>query len=64
MKKLLMTALITSLLVLPLGTVALADHEETPAVSAAQEYIPGGVPAQVGAEQAMSPALHLSLIHI
>ena len=58
MKKLLMTALITSLLVLPLGTVALADHEETPAVSAAQEYIPGGVPAQVGAEQAMSPALH------
>lgn len=58
MKKLLMTALITSLLVLPLGTVALADHEETPAVSAAQEYIPGGVPAQLGAEQAMSPALH------
>lgn len=59
MNKLLTTALITALLVLPLGTVALADHEETPEMSSSsQEYIPGGVPAQVNAEQAMSPALH------
>ena len=58
MKKLLMTALIASLLVLPLGTVALADHEETPVETVTQDYIPGGVPAQVAAEQSMAPALH------
>ena len=63
MKKLLLTALIASLLVLPLGTVALADHEETPQeVQSAQEYVPGGVPAQVGAEQSMAPALHAVML--
>lgn len=64
MKKLLMTALIASLLVLPLGTVALADHEETPmdTVQSAQDYIPGDVPAQVDAEQSMAPALHAVLL--
>lgn len=64
MKKLLMTALITSLLVLPLGTVALADHEEAPmeTVQSVQDYIPGGVPAQVDAEQSMAPALHAVLL--
>ncbi len=64
MKKLLMTALIASLLVLPLGTVALADHEETPmeTVQSAQDYIPGGVPAQVDAEQSMAPALHAVML--
>ena len=51
MKKFLSTALIVTLLVLPLGTVALADHEEAPTETAqsVQEYIPGGVPAQVNA---------------
>ena len=60
MKKLLMTALIASMLVLPLGTVALADHEETPSetVQSFEDYVPGGVPAQVAAEQSMAPALH------
>lgn len=60
MKKFLSTALIVTLLVLPLGTVALADHEEAPTETAqsVQEYIPGGVPAQVNAEQSMAPALH------
>lgn len=64
MKKLLMTALIASLLVLPLGTVALADHEESPmeSVQSVQDYIPGGVPAQVDAEQSMAPALHAVLL--
>ena len=59
MKKLLTAALITAMLVLPLGTVALADHEEASTqTQSAQEYVPGGVPAQVDAEQSMAPALH------
>ena len=61
MKKLLTIALLASLLVLPLGTVALADHEQAP-VETVQDYVPGGVPAQVAAEQSMAPALHAVLL--
>ena len=59
MKKLLTVTLIAAMLILPLGTVALADHEEASAQApSAQEYIPGGVPAQVDPVASMSPALH------
>lgn len=60
MKKVLLTAVIASMLILPLGTVAMADHEQTsqPAGSPAAEYVPGGAPAQTGRTQAVTPALH------
>lgn len=60
MKRLLITAMISSMLLLPMGTVAQADHEETSVVPpvSTEEFIPGGVPAQTNAAQAMAPALH------
>lgn len=57
MKKVLLTAVIASILILPLANVALADHEQAsnqPAV----EYVPGGAPAQTDTLQSMSPAIH------
>ena len=62
MKKLLLTALIAAMLVLPLGTVALADDETadfSPMVNT--EYMPGNVPAETSA-QAMVPAMHAVLL--
>ena len=64
MKKLLLTTLIASLLLLPLGTVALADDEApTPAETEMEyvEYISGQAPAQSSVE-AMAPALHAVLL--
>lgn len=64
MKKLLLTTLIASLLLLPLGTVALADDEApTPAETEMEyvEYISGRAPAQSSVE-AMAPALHAVLL--
>lgn len=58
MKKLLLTALIASLLVIPFGGTALALHEEASAPKQALDYSPGDVPAQTGVVEAMSPALH------
>lgn len=59
MKKVLLTAVIASLLILPLGNVALADHEQTSLPQApAADYVAGGVPAQTDLVQSMSPALH------
>ena len=59
MKKLLTGAIAAVLLLLPLSGVAMAGHEEAsqpPALG--QEYVPGGVPAQLAASEAMAPALH------
>lgn len=69
MKKILMALLISSVLLLPAGGTVLAGHEEAPApiqeqpdVSAeavtVQEHVPGGVPAETGPVESMSPALH------
>lgn len=60
MKKVLLTAVIASMLILPLGNVALADHEQAsqPAQLPVTEYVSGGVPAQTDRVQAMTPALH------
>ena len=62
MKKLLLTALIAAMMILPLGTVAMADDKpltDSPAVN--EDYIPGEAPAQNGVEF-MAPALHAVLL--
>lgn len=60
MKKLLLTALIASMLILPLGSVALADDTEAPCVDNA-DYVPGSIPAQNYVDS-MAPALHAVLL--
>jgi len=61
MKKVLMTLLIVSMLVLPLGSVALAENTETshPEVT---DFVPGTVPAQTSSWEAMTPAIHAALL--
>ena len=61
MKKLLLTALITSLLILPFGGTALAVPEEAAAPVPVNEYLPGRVPARTDAAEA-TPFYLLSLI--
>ena len=66
MKKLLLTALIASLLVIPFEGTALALTGEASASKQALDYSPGDIPAQTDAVEAMSPALHalvLSMDH-
>ena len=58
MKKILLTALIASMLIVPLGNTALAGHaEDAPPVSA-QDFVPGDAPAGNAAPEAMLPAIH------
>lgn len=71
MKKMLISCLLAAALLVTLGGAALADHEEAaPARETVQEpvrdYAPGAVPAQTGAVQSMSPAVHgvvLAMLH-
>ena len=66
MKKLLLTALIASLLVIPFEGTALALPGEASASKQTLDYSPGDIPAQTDAVEAMSPALHalvLSMDH-
>lgn len=58
MKKLMLTALIACVLILPFGGTALAVPEEAAAPVPVNEYLPGRVPAQTDAAETMSPALH------
>ena len=49
MKKILLTALIASMLIVPLGNTALAGHEEDAPPVSAQDFVPGrplGTPPQ------------------
>ena len=70
-KKGFISCLLAAALLVTLGGAALADHEETaPARETVQEpirdYAPGTVPAQTGAVQSMSPAVHgvlLAMLH-
>lgn len=63
MKKLLMTALIAALLILPLGSVALADDlEASQPETQTAEFTHGEVPAETGAADAMNPAVHAVLL--
>lgn len=69
MKKLLLTAMIAALLVMPLAGVALAQTPEASApAETAQEadFDPGCVPAETDALASMTPALHavvLAMLH-
>ena len=57
-KKLLTSALVTSMLILPVNSVSPAHDEQAPAANQVYEYLPGRVPAQTSAEESMAPALH------
>ena len=58
MKKLLLTALLAAAMLLPLGTIALAEDETSaPDTEAVYLYVPGNAPAQTDIS-AMIPALH------
>lgn len=58
MKKLLMTAMIVLLLLMPLGNTALAGHEEAAAPLPVQDFLPGDAPAETDGAEAMLPAVH------
>lgn len=57
-KKLLTAALITSLLILPVNSVGPANAAEASSPEQVQDYLPGDVPAETGAAESMTPALH------
>ena len=61
MKKLLLTTLLAALLILPLGTIALADNETAAVPPQSVEYIPGSIPAQTDLSS-MLPAMHAVLL--
>lgn len=70
MKKLLLTAMIATLLIVPFHGVAMAEDQETvsPETTVSQDssFVPGEVPAQIDAVQSMTPAIHamiLSMVH-
>lgn len=66
MKKLLLTAMIAALLVLPMEGVALAKSPEASAPAQSEGFVPGGVPAETDALESMVPAVHaviLAMIH-
>ena len=70
MKKLLLTAMLAALLVMPLEGAALAQTPEAsaPAADTAQElgFDPGCVPAETDALESMTPAIHavvLAMLH-
>ena len=56
-KKALATAVVVSLFVLPLSSMAVAGADETSA-GQEQSFVPGGVPAQSSAADSMTSALH------
>ena len=73
MKKLLLTAMIAAILIVPFHGVAMAQNEETaspessasqlePSVSPEDGFVPGEVPAQTDAAQSMTPAIHAMIM--
>ena len=62
MKKILLTALTLSLLVLPLGGTALAGNEEAINPAGLQDHLPGDVPAETTAVETMEPAIHAAVL--
>lgn len=70
MKKILMAALLTALLVLPMEGVVLAQTPEAipspPEATQELDYAPGTAPAETGALDSIAPALHgvvLAMLH-
>lgn len=61
MKKLLLTTLLAAMLLLPLGTTALADDETSAAQPGIEDYVPGDAPAQTDISS-MLPAMHAVLL--
>ena len=66
MKKLLLTMMIASMLILPFGTVALAENQEASAAITTETlppgYTNGTIPAETTMEQAISPAVHAMIL--
>ena len=66
MKKLLLTTMIAAMLLIPLEGVAMANNQEagSPDTATVQEggFVPGEVPAQTGAAQSMTPAVHAMIL--
>ena len=67
-KKLLLCAMIAALLAVPFQGVALAENQAAPQTGFAERegFVPGAVPAETGAVQAMTPAIHaviLAMLH-
>lgn len=66
MKKLLLTAMIATLLIVPLQGVAMAENQEavSPETTVSQDsaFVPGEVPAQTDAVQSMTPAVHAMIL--
>ena len=66
MKKLLLTAMIATLLIVPLQGVAMAENQEavSPETTVSQDsaFVPGEVPAQTDAVQSMTPAIHAMIL--
>lgn len=66
MKKLLLTAMIATLLIVPFQGVAMAENQETlsseTTVSQDSGFVPGEVPAQTDAVQSMTPAVHAMIL--
>lgn len=62
MKKILAAVLAAVFLVLPLGAAALTGHEQDPVPAAAQDFVPGDMPAELTPADAMSPALHAMIL--
>lgn len=60
MKKFLLTALTAAVLLLPMGTIAIAEHAEAsvPQQEMDVDFVPGQVPAELSAADVLSPALH------
>ena len=59
MKKILMSALVTALMIAPLGIVATAENVEAPLPQLSEEQsVSGEAPAELGISETMSPAFH------
>lgn len=61
MKKLLLTAMITALMIAPMGPAAIAEYVEAPQ-SSVEPFVPGEVPAEISVSDAVSPAMHGMLL--
>ena len=70
MKKLLLTAMIAAMLIVPFHGVAMARNQETSPEAPVSQldadqdtgFVPGDVPAQTDAAQAMTPAIHAMMM--
>ena len=62
MKKILMTALVASMMLVPFGAAAAVDQVEIPAPPQQMEFVPGTTPAEDSLTDVMSPAIHAAVL--